>query len=182
MTVIRTQAEIPGASDADLRETIEALSGERPAAGASRAKLESSTVSAIMSAQDADAKSGVPKGAKGEAKTKAELAKKARKSPDAAAPKSTPKASKPKAEKAEGTAGKRGRAPVFTHVTTKGCEGRSKVRADSVRGQVLAHVTAYVNRYDKPLDVLKIDEKFGVPTRGFLAKLIEHNHIAGVTL
>lgn len=73
MTIIRKQNDIAAASNADLVETFNELTGKSIKKFESRAIAEVRVANAILSAQNAAGHVGVPKGTDPEAKTVAEL-------------------------------------------------------------------------------------------------------------
>jgi hypothetical protein len=82
---LRTLAELPDADLDDLRVTHRALTGNEAPHGLSRDALAVRVTMAIMSAQDADAHTGVPRGTTGRVLTTDELAEKLRRKPQYAA-------------------------------------------------------------------------------------------------
>ena len=182
MTIIRTQQEIAAATTADLVETYNALAGKSIKKFENRAIAEARVRMAILSAEDAAGKAGVPKGAKPRAATKAELATKDKPTPmsSMAATLTNPYPSGSLSAKLRDKAnaslpiGERKASPrvKFTHVAPT-FAGESKPNPNSDRARVLA----YIQQHKDGISVEALEKHFNMPCRGFLQKLAEKNHI-----
>lgn len=174
-TILRNQSEIAAADAATLLATYNALTGKSIKKFSSRAAAERQVEMAMLSAQDADAHTGVPKGAAPRVITAQEAAAKVVFVPGSLADqldKAThhvapivPRAKKPAAAPAA--------RKTLMHVLATGA-GTSKVQPTSTRGEVLGFVAAAPGGWTS---VAALDAKFNCNTKGYLQKLIENNHL-----
>lgn len=199
--IIRDRALVAAASTADLVATYNALTGNSVERFSSRAVAERRVDMAIMAAEDAAGHRGVQKGINPVAQTIAETTAQAQ---DAAVPepkvdesavgtgweenpfkpgsmahqlwvatKSLTASAAPRKkavkEKSEPRQ-KRNAASAFKATFA----GTSKVHAGSKRAAILAHIQ---NAPNSTATLAELDEHFKEPTRGYVQKLAQMNHL-----
>lgn len=176
--IIRDRDAVRGATMEDLNATYRALKGEPSFKGfASRAAAEVQVNMAIMAAQDAVGRAGVPKGVTPAALTPDEIKtnnpyKEGTMSHELhkAVAAQTPIEPRPKASE-----GAEKRQRVIIKKVRATFAGTSRPQADSIRNQVLLYVQ---NAPDKTCTVAELEEFFQQNVRGYLQKLVEKNHLA----
>lgn len=170
MTILRNPNYIATAEMADLLETYNALTGNAVERFESRAIAERRTEMAMLAARDAAGHAGVPKGVEPEVKTVAELA-----TPFNIMVQQLSVVAEPKRVreiKARELIARPLRKPADKIRAT--FNGKSKPQAASIRGQVLR---AIQESEDHTVTQEDLDAHMGMPTRGFVQKLIEMGHL-----
>jgi hypothetical protein len=179
--IIRERNAVRGAPMEDLNYTYRVLKEEpnHPGFG-SRAAAEIQVGMAIMAAQDAVGRAGVPKGVQPVALTPAEIRnnnpyKEGTMSHALKEAIDQQKPIEPRPKAAEKPEGAKGRLIIKRVKAT--FAGESRPQAGSVRSQVLQFVQ---NAPDNTCTVEALEEHFKQPVRGYLQKLVEKNHLAVV--
>lgn len=200
--IIRDRALVATASTADLIATYNALTGNSVERFSSRAIAERRTDMAIMSAEDAAGHRGVWKDTKPVAMTAAELAQdepnvpteepEGAVAPDSeenpfkpgsmahqlwVATKSWEANSKPREKRAPKDKSEPKQKRRVALVVKATFAGTSAVQAGSKRAAVLK---AIQEAPDATISLADLDAKFEEPTRGYVHKLIEKNHLTAV--
>jgi hypothetical protein len=179
--IIRERDAVRGAPMEDLNHTYRVLKEDpnHPGFG-SRAAAEIQVGMAIMAAQDAVGRAGVPKGVQPKALTPKELRnnnpyKEGTMSHalKEAIDQQKPIEPRPKAtEKPEGTKGR-----LIIKRVKATFAGESRPQAGSIRNQVLQFVQ---QAPEHTCTVEELEEHFKQPVRGYLQKLVEKNHLVVV--
>lgn len=170
MTILRKQSDIHDADMADLIETYNALTGNAVERFESRTIARRRTEMAMLAAKDAAGHAGVPRGAEPEVKTAAELATPFDVMVQQLSVVTEPK--RVKVMKARELIARPLRKPADKIRAT--FSGTSKPQAASIRGQVLR---AIQESEDHTVTQEDLDAHMGMPTRGFVQKLIEMGHL-----
>jgi len=179
-TIIRDRSAVKGAAMEDLNHTYRALKGEPGFKGfSSRAAAEVQVGMAIMAAEVAVGRAGVPKGVKPQALTPQEIKtnnpyKEGTLSHELHKAVSGQQPIEPRPKAAEKDAKER-QPRVLIHKVRATFEGTSRPQAGSVRGQILAWIQ---EQPDHTATVAALEEHFNQPVRGYLQKLVEKNHLA----
>lgn len=184
---VLTQQDIREAEEEDLRDALEELIGDRApecsveairtafVMGILAVKYEtpswSETTNQFINRRNeimaTTIKSKLAKGASAKADERAAAATKA------------PKAEKAhKAPKAESVGETRGRAPALTKVKVNPEGGSSRLNESSERHAVFQLIKA---AGAKGITIEALDEKFEKPTRGFVLKLLEKDHVINIS-
>ncbi|CAB4165053.1 hypothetical protein UFOVP815_9 [uncultured Caudovirales phage] len=203
--IIRDRALVATASTADLVATYNALTGNNVERFSTRAIAERRVDMAIMAAEDAAGHRGVRKDSKPIAQTVEEIGLQGQdvgKTPlgddeGAVAPDSEENPFKPGTmahqlwvatkSLAANTAPREKRAPKpksdapakrrIGLVVRATMAGKSKIHANSKRAAILKHIQAAPAC---TVSIADLDAAFGEPTRGYVHKLIEMNHLESV--
>ncbi len=191
--ILTNATQIPDAATADLLETYNALTGESVKKFASRAVGQRRVEMAMLAAIDRSAHAGVPVGVAPTPKPWPGVAPIESKPaepefvPDekfafdenpfkpgtlAHGLWNTTNSQKP-IERAATQKRPRGAKPQFQSVWATGA-GVSKPQPGSVRAAVLKHITEQPN---KTCSLEALDAAFKMPTRGYVQKLLEKNHL-----
>jgi len=191
MTILTTVAQVREAGGPDLVETYNHLTGADLKKFASVEVGRRRVEMAMLSAKDADAKTGVAHGKDGEVKGRAEIVAKAKSrglpippsfddevafkegslgaTLTEQAAKTSPIQPRPKADP---NAPKATRKPMFAVQAT--FSGTSSPREGSVRNSVLLFIQEQPN---SAATLAVLDAKFGQDTRGYVNKLLEKSHL-----
>lgn len=203
--IIRDRALVATASTADLIATYNALTGNSVERFSTRAIAERRTDMAIMSAEDAAGHRGVPKDTKPVAQTVEELGAQAQDAPNSppgddestvapdseenpfkpgsmahqlwVATKSWEANSKPREKRAPKDKSEPKQKRRVALVVKATFAGTSAVQAGSKRAAVLK---AIQEAPDATISLAALDAQFDEPTRGYVHKLIEKNHLTAV--
>lgn len=196
MAILTKQEQIAEASTTDLVETYNALTGKAIKKFENREIAMRRCEMAMLSAKDADGHTGVPKGSDTQVRTRAEIVDKAESKGVPVPPaldeeevkfepgsladqlSKAAKAAKPitPREKVKPAAGApKKEAPYAVQATYK---GTSTPQAGSVRNNVLLKVQASKHC---AITIADLDKHFEQPTRGYVQKLIEKNHLIVLT-
>lgn len=174
--LIRTQAEAQVASGAALDAALMAYAGEARPAGATDAAMRVRVCMALLSAQDAAGRLGVPKGTRPHPLTIEE-----RKSIMARANKAYPAgtiAAELKAARRPRPADDQVAPPprAKIHRVRATGAGTSKLQSGSARAAILSHIPSSATG----ITVEALDEATGMNTRPHLQKLLERGHIEAI--
>jgi hypothetical protein len=196
-TLITSVAAIATAETGDLVFTYNQLTGKSIKKFETRAIGERRVEMAILAAKDADGKTGIPKGAEPQPKTREQIEEKAAargiEPPPAldAEPVFEPgtlayelnkaaKAAKPIQERPKKAAGDGAsaakKAPLHAVVAT--FTGTSKPQAGSTRNAVLIRIQSMAR---SAATIEALDKHFEQSTKGYIQKLIEKGHLRPVT-
>lgn len=175
MTIIRDQNSIPDASTADLIETYNAFTGKSIKKFSSRAAGESQVANAILAAQDRAGHAGVAKGEAPKPVTEAEVKAKSLRA-TLAEKAGTAEPNKPRAKPAKREPTNGARRAACTAVVPTG-RGNSRLQAASIRGRVMAFISAAHKSAGAPVAIEAIAKEFGDPARGAVSALIAHDHL-----
>ena len=179
-TIIRDRSAVKGAAMEDLNHTYRALKSEPSFKGfQSRAAAEVQVGMAIMAAQDAVGRAGVPKGVTPQALTPREIKtnnpyKEGTLSHELHKAVSGQQPIEPRPKAADKETKER-QPRLLIHKVRATFEGTSRPQAGSVRGQILAWIQ---EQPDNTATVEALEDHFNQPVRGYLQKLIEKNHLA----
>jgi len=200
--IIRDRALVAAASTADLVATYNALTGNAVERFSSRAIAERRTDMAIMAAEDAAGHRGIPKDTKPVAQTVAEVAAQAQdgavselndqegavasgweENPFKAgtmahqlwvATKSLTANAAPRTKKLPKAASEPKQKRISNLTIKATFAGTSKVQSGSKRAAILVHIQ---NAPDSTATLAELDAAFGEPTRGYVQKLVQMNHL-----
>jgi hypothetical protein len=161
--IIRSQADISKASDADLHETYQALTGKRCKPFPNRDVAETKVAMAILSAVNASGHLGTPKGTPAKCLTHEErLAK--------AAEKGLPNEDDLAERRPPEPGPKRPRRALPGRLVATG-QGTSRLQPGSSRAAILAFIA------EEPRTFEEVLEKFPDDARGGVFKLMEKGHV-----
>jgi len=178
--IIRDRDAVKGATLEDLNATYRALKNDPGFKGfQSRAAAEVQVGMAIMSAQDAVGRAGVPKGVQPVALTPSEIKnnnpyKEGTMSHSLHDAVTAQQPIEPRPKVSEQPKGER-RKRVIIHKVVATNAGESRPQAGSIRNQVLLYVQ---NAPNQTCTVAELEEHFQQNVRGYLQKLVEKNHLA----
>jgi hypothetical protein len=178
-TIIRDRDAVKGAAMEDLNHTYRQLKGEPGFKGFSnRAAAEVQVNMAIMAAQDAVGRAGVPKGVTPGALTPGEIKsknpyKEGTLSHQLHKAVSEQKPIEPRPKASEQPKEKRAKRLTINKVRATNA-GESRPQAGSIRNQVLQYVQ---NAPEQMCTVAELEEHFQQNVRGYLQKLVEKNHL-----